>query len=125
MSVREKLLEAIDGAIEDLPDDLLVGILLDQLKQTRATLKEAQTAVIAEGVRSYDIEKRAHEEIRSIRSIRSMQGDFYFTGGVARDPIFIVSIGKDHVRMCKREGRIDYSMMQISADEYLILMEQQ
>ncbi len=122
VTIREKLLEAIDGAIEDLSDELLVDILLDQLKQARATLKEAQTALISEGMRAHDIEERANKELRSVRS---MQGDFYFYDTTDNGSMFVVSIGPACVGMYRRSGRIDYAMMQISADTARKRMEQQ
>ena len=121
MTLKTRLLEALDGTSwGDLPPAALVEVLIEQLKQTKATLLEAQQAVVKEGMRANDIERTAHEEIRQLRTnpLAAVYGDFYFVDPGAANTTFIVTVGGRDIRMFKRAGRIDYAMQRISAEEY-------
>jgi hypothetical protein len=81
LSLKDRLLAALDDTSwDDLPEATLVEVLIEQLKQTKATLFEARSAVLKEGMRANDIERRAQEEIRQLRNnpLALVHGDFYF-----------------------------------------------
>jgi len=121
MTLKERLLVALeDVSWSNLPEAALVEVLIEQLKQTKATLFEAQQAVLKEGMRANDIEHTAHEEIRRLRTnpLAAVYGDFYFTDPSAVNTTFVVTVGGRDIRMFRRAGRIDYSMQQISTEEY-------
>jgi hypothetical protein len=120
-TLKERLLEALeDTTWEDLPEAALVEVLLEQMKRTKATLFEAQSALLKEGMRTDDIQRSAHEEIRQLRTnpLAAAHGDFYFCDN-SSDTTYIVSIGGHrNIQMYRRSGRIDYIMAQIAPEEY-------
>ena len=124
-SLRERLLEALgDVTFDDLPDDALVVVFLEQTKRLKRDLFEAQSAILKEGMRSEDIQRQAHEEIRQLRTnpLASCPGDFFFVDP-AHNVTYIVSIDRRDIRLCKRISSIDYPMQRISVEEYMRRVE--
>ena len=120
LSLKDRLLAALDDVSwGDLPEAALVEVLIEQLKQTKAALFEAQSAVLKEGMRANDIERSAQEDIRQLRGnpLALAHGDFYFCGINPMD-LYVVSIGGRDIRLMERHGRIDYLMERISVEEY-------
>lgn len=118
MSLKERLLKALDDTTwGDLPEAALVEVLIEQLKRAKATLSEAQSVLLKEGMRANDMERSARDQIRQLRTdpLAVTYGDFYFLEG---DVSYIVSVGGQTIRLARRAGRIDYAVRQISREEY-------
>lgn len=119
--IRDKLLEAIDGSFADLTDNALVDVLLDQLRRTKTQLNDARNAILKEGIRANDLQKETIDREHRMRG--PMRGNFYFSDNVSGPGVvtgmFIVSIdGAYNISMCRREGSIDYMIMQITPEEF-------
>jgi hypothetical protein len=126
MSLKERLLAALDTSLDEVSEEILVDVLLEQLKQAKATVFEAQQALIREGLRadSFQKEMKEREHRMCIDPTYAAHGDFYFASTtITGAPLYVVSIGDAHnIRMFRREGGIDYTMMQISPEYYQSLI---
>lgn len=119
--LRDRLLGALsDLAMDDLTDAALVEVLIEQLKEAKATLFAAQAAVIKEGMRADDIQRNAREEIKHLRGnpLALASGQFYFTDD-ASSAVYVVSVSEGRcINMTRRVGRIDYKLQQISVETF-------
>lgn len=120
MTLREKILEAIDSDVYEFSDELLVQVLLDQLAQTRETLKEAQAALIKEGMARNAAEKYLIDERNRMRSdpTYGAVGEFFFMEQNVGGPFYVVRVMPGAVELCRRDGIVDYAIMRVSRAEF-------
>jgi hypothetical protein len=129
MTIKDRLLEALRANEFDwsrLSEGALLDVVLEELRDTKAALFEAQAALLKEGMRADELGRTCQRELHELRTnpLATAQGDFYFAD-ISGSAVYIVSIRAARATLMRRQGRIDYCMQQISVGEYARLVVSQ
>jgi hypothetical protein len=126
MSTKEKILEVLDCALDDLSEERLLEILLDAYQQKKRTIANLEHECSAVRQQLYAEKERMRDEISRLCSdpLYTMPGEYFFyrewTDGLDRHKQrFVVRIVGRAVSMFERKGGYDMVIMQVSREEFL------
>ena len=120
MSTKDKILKALDCALDDIGEGRLIDILLDAYKGKQRRIEELEGENERERQDLHAARDKIMYEMDQMR-----QNPLYGAGG---DYFFVCDGRKYHVRvqgkvdMCERRGTVDYAAQQIGPGEFLSLV---
>ncbi len=117
MSIRDKLLEAIEFDTDGLNESILLDILFESLKKLKNKVKELECENTAERECLHRNRDVLREEMKRIRTdpLASVYGEYYF---VCDNHKYQIRIQGPKITMFGRERQIDYAAQQISVEEW-------
>ena len=118
--IRDRILAEIEVDTDLLSEDTLLSTLLDELRRTKAALKEAQIALIKEGMRADEAIKRTEDEFRRMKTDPMYAfpvQDLFFVA--TNNELLIVRSNGPQVQLMKRMPGVwvDYLCQEISREQ--------
>lgn len=114
MTTKEKILAALDCALEDLSDDRLLDILLDAYESKKKAIKDAEARWAEMRFDREQLRADVHR-MRTDPLCYTVAGQYHFREGNRK---FCVVINGRDLTMYERRGIVDYSMPQITGAEF-------
>jgi hypothetical protein len=123
MSVKNKILAALDYALEDISEDHLIDILLDAYKAKKDHIRKLEAENEHERNDIYHERQRMREEAKCMRSdpLYCREGVYYFLSN-GRKFTVMVQGGRVNLSELHRENpNIDINACPLSLEEWLRL----
>ena len=117
MNTKQKILKAIDCAIDDIGEDRLVDILLDAFKAKKARIAELEGQLTAAAREVHDVWESRRLERHEIRTnpLYSAAGEYFF---IVNDRKFMIQVFGPRIEMFERCGKIDHAAQIINRDHF-------
>jgi hypothetical protein len=126
MSIKEKILEVLDCALDDLSEERLLEILLDAYQGKKRTIANLEHECSAVRQQLHDEKERIRDEHKRIRSdpLYTAPGEYFFyyewTAGLDRHKqrLGVRIVGRS-IEMFERQKGYDVAIMQVSREEFI------